>query len=266
MKREEKQYFAVLEKLVRNEKRNSIFFKEGSDSFALDIELLMRHLQKQDPYFLDHMFDQYIDTTQLKGFNTVAEVRELVANMKKGSIVKWADKDGRELYYVNQGRNIVTGKKQIYVCTNLLSKKDIKSLQKSFMEHILKKDLKQIYKKIQKENLKKKDKKPHFIKEAVLNRKDYKEKELENAGSGFEKQFKKIIKELGSPSVDPKTVAVSMFRTMSKGEQRDVSAAFAHLTVGGFNSMLNKWKDETLGMSVSLNKSKNYTREDGYSR
>ena len=98
MKREEKQYFAVLEKLVRDEKRNSIFFKEGSDSFALDIELLMRHLQKQDPYFLDHMFDQYIDTTQLKGFNTVAEVRELVANMKKGSIVKWADKDGRELY------------------------------------------------------------------------------------------------------------------------------------------------------------------------
>ena len=169
-------------------------------------------------------------------------------------------------FTVNQGRNIVTGKKQIYVCTNLLSKKDIKSLQKSFMEHILKKDLKQIYKKIQKENLKKKDKKPHFIKEAVLNRKDYKEKELENAGSGFEKQFKKIIKELGSPSVDPKTVAVSMFRTMSKGEQRDVSAAFAHLTVGGFNSMLNKWKDETLGMSVSLNKSKNYTREDGYSR
>lgn len=264
MRKEEKEYFAALENLIRSEKKNSVFFREGSDSFALDIELLMRHLLQNDPHFTDHMFDHYVDTSQLKGFNTVAEVRELVAKMDKGSVVKWKDREGRELFYVNQGKNILTGKKQIYVCTNLLSKKDVKSLQKSFMEHILKKDLKNVYKKIQKEQLKDRSRKPSFIKEAVTRRKDYREKELENIGTGFERQFKKIVKELGSPNVDPKTVAVSMFRTMSKGEQRDISAAFSHMTTEGFNSMLTKWRDETVGIKVTQSISK--SKDDGIGR
>lgn len=264
MRKDEKHYFEVLEKLVREEKRNSVFFTEGTDSFALDMELLLRHLQQNDPAFIENMFDRYVDTSQLKGFSSPKEVQELVASMDKGSIVKWKDKEGRELYFVNQGRNILNGKKQIYVCTNMLSKKDVKSLQKSFMEHILKKDLKHVYKKIQKENLKNRSKTPSFIKESVTSRKDYKEKELEAIGTGFEKQFKKIVKEIGSTSVDPKTVAVSMFRTMSKGEQRDVSAAFSHMTTGGFNSLLAKWKDETLGVHQTQSISK--SNEDGISR
>lgn len=264
MKREEKQYFQILEKLVRDEKKNSIFFKEGSDNFALDIELLFRHLQKKDPNFLNHMFDQYIDTTQLKGFKSVAEVKELVASLKKGSIVKWQDKDGRELFYVNQGRNILTGKKQIYICSNLLSKKDIKSLQKSFMEHILKKDLKQVYKKIQKENLQKKNKKKNLLKETVLQRNEYKQKQLSVTGSSFEKQFKKAIMEIGSSSVDSVMVAKTIFSTKSNGEKRDISAAFSHLTEDGFKSLLSSWKDETLDKSVSRNK--NNTIENGIGR
>ena len=265
MKRDEKLYFAALEKLVRDEKRNSIFFSDKSDSFALDIELLMRHLQKNDPDFIEHMYDQYIDTTQLKGFKNVNEVRELVANMKKGSVVKWSDGKGNELYYVNQGRNIMTGKKQIYVTTANLSKKDVKALRKSFMEKILKKDLETVYKKIQKEQQLKKGKKLGLLKRNLVITQDYKNKELENIGTGFEKQFKKVFKEVGSASVDPNLIAATMIHNMSKGEQRDIAAAFSTFTESGFKSLLNKWKDEALGYTPSVSRNKN-TIEDGMSR
>ena len=60
---EEKQYYAFLEKIIREQKASSSFWNKKSSSYEMDILMLLNHIQKYKPELMDKIVNNFVDTT-----------------------------------------------------------------------------------------------------------------------------------------------------------------------------------------------------------
>ena len=61
-----KEYYEYLEKVIREQKAKSPFFKSSSQSYELDIHIIMQHIMKNNPDLAEKIFSNYVDTTQMQ--------------------------------------------------------------------------------------------------------------------------------------------------------------------------------------------------------
>ena len=64
--KEEKQYYAYLEKIIREQKAASAFWHKNTNSYEMDILMLINHIAKKNPHLMDKIINNFVDTTVMK--------------------------------------------------------------------------------------------------------------------------------------------------------------------------------------------------------
>lgn len=255
MKRsEEKQYYAFLEKIIREQKASSSFWHKGSNSYEMDVLMLMNHIAKKNPRLMDKVINNFVDTTGMKDCSK-QDILSFMARTEKGTICKWKDENGNEVYLINNGERLFNPSKQILVFGNRMNKGDLDLLKKSMYGQVLKKDIQKVYEKIAREEQKKQlqiqnGKKVSFINKIA----EKNEKIQEHSASEFERNFKLLVKEQG-PLCIPRATADTMLAFMSGGERKKLAAGLSSIGVTDGNSwehLLDKWKNEALNPEIKV--------------
>jgi len=237
-------YYNWLENYVRNQKKNSLFHMAGTNEHYYDVMNLVHHIEKTNPFIFHKIAKNYIDITNFdipKSF----DIKEYVSGLEKGTIVKYKDKEGHSLFYINRGENFVNGNKKILIISDLLETSDVKFLKKTIIGKILEKDINKVYQKLHKEQALSQSSKKTFF---GTNKSHEQSKSEQNDYiiDGFERKFKKMVKEVGNPLADAGIIGKVMFKSMTEGERKNINKAFSSFSPEAFLSLLNKWKYEAL--------------------
>lgn len=242
--REEKAYYAYLEKVIREQKARSPFFSKGSESREMDILMLMQHIEKKNPRLMDKIIENLIDTSGLENASR-EEILELMSRTDKGSFCRWKNEEGEEVYLINNGRNLLNRRKRILVLGSHMNKGDMELFKKTMYGAVLKKDIEHIYKKIEHDNQRRAKKGRRSVLEFFSERK---EKALEHTSSNFEKNFKNLVREQGA-ACSPFATAQAMIAFMPGTEKAKLSESLTGMGIRDSNSLerlLSKWKSEAL--------------------
>lgn len=257
--RDEKAYYAYLEKIIREQKAKSPFFAHGTESHEMDILMLMNHIEKRNPHLMDKILENFIDTTGMEN-SSKADILAFMAKTDKGTICRWKNEEGEEVYLVNNGTNLFKGSKRILVLGNHLNKGDLELLRKSMYGAVLKKDFEHVYKKMAQNELKRQQNKKSSLLEMFSEKR---EKELEHSSSNFERNFKQLVKEQGA-TCSPFQTAATMVSLMSGMEKKKLCASFAQMGIKNNNdleSLLSKWKNETLHPEYKIERTYKQTKK-----
>ena len=253
----EKEYYAYLEKVIRQQKANSPFFKPTSQSYEIDIQMIVEHIMRKNPKLAEQFFSNVVDTTQMKDASK-ADILSFVGRTQKGTIVRWKDENGEEVYLVNNGNHPFSDKKRVMVLGRHLNKADLNELKKTVYGTMLKKDLRHVYKKMQQEQIRKQKRKETLFE--YFEKKN--EQKIEHTASNFEKNFKRMVKEQGSSCI-PFATAATMVSLMSGMERKNLSESLSHMGVrdsSDFEALLSKWKNEALNPEYVQQRKKKRTR------
>lgn len=257
--RDEKAYYAYLEKIIREQKGKTPFFSFGSESHEMDIFMLMQHIEKKNPHLMDKILENFIDTTGMEN-SSKADILAFMAKTEKGTICRWKNEEGEEVYLVNNGTNLFKDSKRILVLGNHLNKGDLELFRKSMYGAVLKKDIEHVYKKIERDNLRFQQKRHASVMELFSEKK---EKILDNSSSNFERNFKALVKEQGS-SCNSFQTAATMVSFMSGTEKKNLGESFAQMGVRNNNDLerlLTKWKDEALHPAYKVERTRIQTKK-----
>ena len=151
---EEKEYFAYLEKIIREQKAKSGFWRRNTSSYEMDILMLMNHIARKNPHLADRIVGNFVDTTGMKDCSK-QDILSFMGRTEKGTICKWRNERGEEIYLVNNGENFFRQSKQILVFGNHMNRGDLELLRKSMYGAVLKRDIQKVYEKISREERKK---------------------------------------------------------------------------------------------------------------
>lgn len=244
--KDEKAYYAYLEKIIREQKARSPFFGKGTESREMDIFMLMNHIQKKNPFLMNRIIENIIDTTGMKN-SSREDILAFMAKTDKGTICRWKNDEGEEVYLINNGRSLLSRNKRILVLGSHLNKNDLELFKKTVYGTILKKDIEHIYRKIRLENLRQQSRmrRKKSLFEFFTERK---EKVLEHTSSNFEKNFKDLVREQGGAS-SPFATAQAMLKYMSGTEKSKLAASLKGMGIKdpvSFERLLSKWKSEAL--------------------
>lgn len=256
-KKAEREYYEYLEKVIREQKAQTPFFKSTSQSYEIDIQMILEHIMRKNPNLAEQFFSNVVDTTQMKDASK-ADILRFVGRTEKGTIVKWKDESGEEIYLVNNGKHPFSDKKRVMVLGRHLNKSDLNELKKTVYGTMLKKDLRHVYKKIQQEQMRRQKKKESLFE--YFERKN--EQKVEHTASNFEKNFKRMVKEQGSSCI-PFATAATMVSLMSGMERKNLSESLSHMGVrdsSDFEALLSKWKNEALNPGYELDRKRKRTR------
>lgn len=251
----EKEYYKYLEKVIREQKAKQPFFHNNSQSYEIDIHMIMQHIMKKNPELAEKIFSNFVDTTQMKHASKQAILR-FVGKTEKGTIVKWKNEEGEEIYLVNNGQNFFSNTKRVLVLGSHLNKSDLNELKNTMYGAVLKRDIQHVYKKIQKEEERKQKKGESFYE--YFNRKN----ELEHTSSNFEKNFKQLVKEQGSTCI-PFSTFSTMVTFMKENERKTLAKSFSQMGVrnnSDLEALLSKWKSEALHPEYVQQRKKKRTR------
>lgn len=242
--RDEKAYYAWLEKIIRGQKARSPFFRKGTESYDMDILMLMNHIQKQNPLLMERIIEGLVDTTGLKNASR-SDILAFMSRTSKGTVCRWRNEEGEEVWLVNNGRSLLKRSKRILVFGSHLNKNDLELFKKTMYGAVLKKDIEHIYKKIERDNQKKIRGRRKSISEILSERK---EKKLEHTSSNFERNFKELVREQGA-ACSPFATAQAMLTFMPGLEKSKLSQSLSGMGVKDQDSLerlLTKWKHEAL--------------------
>lgn len=261
-RKSEKEYFAYLEKIIREQKASSSFWKPGSNSYEMDILLLMNHISKKNPNLADKIINNFVDTTGMKNCSK-QDILSFMARTEKGTICKWKNESGEEVYLVNNGQKPFKKSKQILVFGNHLNKGDLELLKKSMYGTVLKKDIQKVYEKIAKEEQRKLLRNGKKVESFLSTFAKRKEKIIEHSASEFEKNFKKLVREQGSLCI-PRATADTMLAFMSGTEKKIFASDLNSRGVNdslSWERLLDKWKNEALNPQISYERTYRQTKK-----
>lgn len=239
----EKEYYEYLEKVIREQKAKTPFFKDTSQSYEIDIQMILQHIMKKNPDLAQNLFSNFVDTTQMENASK-QDILRFVGRTEKGTVVKWKNEDGEEIYLINNGKNFFSNNKRVLVLGSHLNKADLNELKKTMYGAVLKKDLEHVYKKIQREQVRK-QKKGESIYEYLTRKQN---ENYEHTASDFEKNFKQLVKEQGSSCI-PFATASTMITFMEPAEKKKLSQSLTNMGVrthSDLETLLSKWKSEAL--------------------
>ena len=252
--KEEKEYYAFLEKIIREQKASSSFWRRGSNSYEMDVLMLMNHIAKKNPNLMDKIINNFVDTTGMENCSK-QDILSFMARTEKGTICKWKDENGTEVFLVNNGERFFQHSKQILVFGNRMNKGDLELLKKSMYGYVLKKDIQKVYEKIAREEQKKQQLRMNGKKVSFINKiAEKKEKIQEHSASEFERNFKLLVKEQGSLCI-PRATADTMLAFMSGSERKKLAGGLSSIGVTNslaWEHLLDKWKDEALNPKIEL--------------
>lgn len=194
-KNEEKAYYAYLERMIREQKASSAFWQKDSTSYEMDILMLLNHISRRSPDLLDKIVDNFVDTTGMKDCSK-QDILSFMARTEKGTVCKWKDENGEEIYLINNGERFLRKSKQILVFGSHLNRGDLDLLKKSMYGQVLRRDIQKVYEKIAREEQRKEinnanNKRKSFL-ETLAEKREHK---LEHTASDFEKNFKELVKD-----------------------------------------------------------------------
>lgn len=253
MKRnDEKAYYAYLERMIREQKASSAFWQKDSTSYEMDILMLLNHISRRNPDLLNKIVDSFVDTTGMKDCSK-QDILSFMARTEKGTVCKWKDENGEEIYLINNGERFLRKSKQILVFGSHLNRGDLDLLKKSMYGQVLRRDIQKVYEKIAREEQRKEinnasNKKKSFL-ESLAEKREHK---LEHTASDFEKNFKELVKEQGSLCI-PQATAQTMLSFMDNAEKRRLSESFSQLGVRSsldLERLLDRWKAEALNPEI----------------
>lgn len=245
--KEEKAYFAYLEKIIREQKAKSSFWQRETNSYEMDILMLMNHIAKKNPHLAERIVGNFIDTTKIKDYSK-KDILSFMAQTEKGTICKWKNEEGEEIYLVNNGRNFFKQTKQILVFGNHVNKGDLELLKKSMYGQVLKKDIQKVYEKIAREEQRKIERKGKILYSVADKISDRKKRTLEHTASDFEKNFKELVREQGALCI-PRATADTMLAFMPTSEKRKLGASLSQngiVSEADWERLLSKWKNEAI--------------------
>ena len=251
----EKEYYKYLEKVIREQKAKQPFFHNTSQSYEIDIHMIMQHIMKKNPELAEKIFSNFVDTTQMKNASK-QEVLRFVGRTEKGTVVKWKNEEGEEIYIVNNGQNFFTNTKRVLVLGSHLNKSDLNELKNTIYGAVLKKDVQHVYKKIQRDE-QRKQKKGESLYEYFTRK-----YELVHTSSNFEKNFKQLVKEQGSTCI-PFSTFTTMVTLMKENERKTLAKSFGQMGVrnnSDLEALLSKWKSEALHPEYVQQRKKKRTR------
>lgn len=251
---EEKQYFAYLEKVIREQKSKSGFFSKGTNTYEMDILMLMNHIAKKNPNLADKIINNFVDTTGMKNCSK-QDILTFMGRTEKGTICKWKNEEGEELYLINNGEKFFSKSKQILVFGNHLNKNDLEQLKKSMYGSVLKKDIEKVYQKMERQQNRKIMHKKASLFEILQEKQEQK---LERTSSDFEKNFKELVKQQGALCI-PQATADTMIAFMDNGEIKKLSQSLSMMGVrnsSDFDALLVKWKNEALHPEYAIERKK----------
>lgn len=257
--KDEKAYYAYLEKIIREQKANSHFWNRNSSAHEMDVLMLLNHIQKKNPHLMDKIVNNFIDTTNMKD-GSKQDILSFMARTEKGTICKWKNEQGEEIYLVNNGERFFQKSKQILVFGSHLNKGDIELIRKSVYGNVLKKDIQKVYEKIHRDEQRKSARRRKTLFESLSERK---ERKLEHTASDFEKNFKLLVKEQGSLCI-PLATAQTMISFMDNSEKKKLSDSFGQHGVrnsGDLERLLSKWKKEALNPEIAIERTYKRTRK-----
>lgn len=252
--KEEKEYYAYLEKIIRQQKAQSPFWKHNTNSYEMDILVLMNHISKKNPRLIDKILNNYIDTTGMEN-SSKEDILAFMGKTEKGTVCKWKNENGEEIYLLNNGERFFTKKKQILVFGNHINKGDLELIKKSMYGSVLKKDIQKVYEKIAREEEIKQQRKlsgrkPSFVNTIV----EKKEKIKEHTASEFERNFKLLVKEQGTLCI-PRATADTMLAFMNGPEKSKLAGSLSSIGVKdslSWERLLDKWKTEALNPEIEI--------------
>ena len=248
---EEKEYYDYLEKTIREQKSESSFWNRNSNSYDMDILLLLNHIQKKNPHLIDRIFGNFIDVTGKDGISR-QDILNFMGKTDKGTVCKWKDENGEEILLMNNGQRFSKKSKQILVFGKNLNKDDLELFKKSMYGSVLKRDVQKIYDKISRdENIRKKSKSSVSFTDSIATRN---EKIDDHSASSFEKNFKLLVKEQGTLCI-PHATADTMLAFMPGTEKQKLAQNLASIGVKNENDwehLLDKWKNEALEPDIEI--------------
>ena len=254
MKRnEEKEYFAYLEKIIREQKAKSGFWRRNTSSYEMDILMLMNHIARKNPHLASRIVGNFVDTTGMKDCSK-QDILSFMGRTEKGTICKWRNERGEEIYLVNNGENFFRQSKQILVFGNHMNRGDLELLRKSMYGAVLKRDIQKVYEKISREERKKMQRKESPLLSILDSMADRREKIMEHTASDFEKNFKKLVREQGAICI-PRATADTMLAFMPKSEIHKLGLGLNSIGVRSeldWERLLSKWKEEALNTNIAL--------------
>lgn len=247
---DERAYYEYLEKIIRERKRGMPFFGAKSESHEMDILMLMSHIQKKNPRLMERILGNFIDANADGKNPSRVEILSALQKMEKGTVCRWKDESGQELWLVNNGENLMGGKRRVLVFGSHLDRGDMELFKKSLYGSVLRKDIEHVYKKIARDNARAQARKRKSG--AAVGVLDFfserKERMLEHTSSNFEKNFKELVRAQGA-SCHPFATAQTMISLMSGVEKKNLSQSLSGMGVRNSSDMerlLSKWKNEAL--------------------
>lgn len=255
--KEEKEYYAYLEKVIREQKADSSFWDKKTNSYEMDVIMLMNHIAKKNPQLIDQIINNFVDTTNMKNCSK-QDILTFMSRTEKGTVCKWKDENDNEVYLVNNGERFFKKSKQILVFGNRLNKGDLDLLKKSMYGSVLKKDIQKVYEKIAHEEQRKKQKLAAGKHVSFITKISEKQEKIkEHSATDFEKNFKLLVKEQG-PLCIPLATADTMLAFMPGLERKKLAGSLSSIGVTNglaWEHLLDKWKEEALNPEIEVERS-----------
>ena len=238
--KEEREYYRNLERIISDTNKN--YFSTNKEQNEMNIFQLLDHIDNKYPFLRNQLLGNFIDATQIEK-STKMDILNFMAKTEKGTICRWINEEGEELFLINNGYRLTNQSKQILVFGDYLNKGDIELLKKSVYGAVLKKDVRKVLEKIEQD--KKQQKSLNFIQKLINNHYNIQTEKNESYISSFEQQFKECVKTFGDGSIKKsKDFLISNMTSPEKKQLRDSLSTIGVRNDTELETLLNKWTKE----------------------
>lgn len=211
MDRNERRYREWLRSEMLRWKKRSLFSGDR-DKREMDIEKFFEHINRKYPFLAKRIFRNALQVENI----TRDELMALLSRTKKGTIVKWTDKNGKSMYFLNKGRNI-RGRKSITVLGDTIDYKELRGLRGTYFHDAIIKDIRRQYLALRREQMLERERRRRILRLRFLKKYSV----LPTAGT-FERE---VIREIRMGS-DPMAAARSIIALMTEADKKRLAGSW----------------------------------------
>lgn len=239
----EREYLKFVEREIRKSKKGTLFYAPDDAQRSGDIAFLITMIATYRGTEQLHILEKQRKVLIVRDEQ---EAMKLLQKSSKGSVIMWKDGTGINHVLLNMG-NTAAGKKQALAFKGELDRKTTKQFLSLASAYIITADVKRIYEKLYRRQVLSLKKKPV---EKILNPVH----QIDTPASGFEKNFKNIIRSIGGATSVLQTAQI-MVASMTASEKKALSQQFRSAgvrTAGDLKTLLGKWQREALRESKQV--------------
>lgn len=234
--KEEKSYFEYLEKLIKSENY------DAKNEAACD--RLVNKILRKSPGLKDKVLTGIIDTTSINDFSEKDLIDFILARTRKGTVIKYRDEKGKNVYIVNHGHD-GNGKIRLKRYENSFLEADGKALKKYLLKEALKSDLKLSYRNMNQNEMMNVRKENKNVRKRI-DMKPKSRKDIMNSLGFFEKRcIREYLKNGGTGDMGDAVRNVLLNMTAVEQQHTSVALYYSGLTNPAarnayFSSLMNK--------------------------